>query len=105
ATCWSTASDAGAVTRMQAMSVAELRSTVLLAPGSGNLGAPPATCDPGPDATVDRYEAQDVSLSVPASNPGGLLVLSDQWYPGWTATLDGRPAAIRRGDVALRAVA
>ena len=87
------------------MSDAELRSTVVLAPGGGNPGTPPATCGPGPDATVDRYEAQDVSLSVPASNPGGLLVLSDQWYPGWTATVDGRPAAIRRGDVALRAVA
>ena len=105
ATCWSTASDAGALTRMQAMSVAELRSTVVLAPGAGNLGTPPATCNPGPDATVDRYEAQDVVLSVPPSNPGGLLVLSDQWYPGWTATVDGKPAAILRGDVALRAVA
>ncbi|HKN38576.1 MAG TPA: YfhO family protein [Acidimicrobiia bacterium] len=73
--------------------------------GAGNLGTPPARCDPGPDATVDRYEAQDVSLTVAPSNPGGLLVLSDQWYPGWTATVDGKPATILRGDVALRAVA
>jgi hypothetical protein len=104
ATCWSTASDPGALTRMQAMSVADLRSTVILAPGAGSLPTQPATCGPGPDATVERYEAQDVVVSVPASNPGGLLVLSDQWYPGWTATVDGKPAAILRGDVALRAV-
>jgi hypothetical protein len=105
ATCWSTASDAGALARMQAMSATALRSTVVLAPGAGHLGTPPATCDPGPDATINRYEAQDVSVSVAPSNPGGLLVLSDQWYPGWTATVDGKPAAILRGDVALRAVA
>jgi hypothetical protein len=104
-TCWSTLPDAGALARMKAMSVADLRSTVLLAPGTGHLPTPPDRCDPGPDATVERYETQDVTLSVPSSNPGGLLVLSDQWYPGWTATVDGKPAAIRRADVALRAVA
>jgi hypothetical protein len=109
ATCWSTASDVAALSRMQAMSVADLRSTVVLAPGAANLPPPgsrePGRCEPGPDAIVERYEAQDVVVSVPASNLGGLLVLSDQWYPGWTATLDGRPATILRGDVALRAVA
>jgi hypothetical protein len=104
-TCWSTLPDAGALARMKAMSVADLRSTVVLAPGTGHLPTPPDRCDPGPDATVERYETQDVTLSVPSSNPGGLLVLSDQWYPGWTATVDGKPAAIRRADVALRAVA
>jgi uncharacterized membrane protein YfhO len=90
---------------MKAMSVADLRSTVVLAPRTGHLPTPPDRCDPGPDATVERYETQDVALSVPSSNPGGLLVLSDQWYPGWTATVDGKPAAIRRADIALRAVA
>lgn len=36
--------------------------------------------------------------------PGGTLVLSDAWYPGWTATVDGRPVAIARYQGFLRAV-
>jgi uncharacterized membrane protein YfhO len=44
-------------------------------------------------------------MVVPASSRGGLVVLTDQWYPGWTATVDGRDAPILRVDTALRAVA
>ena len=32
-------------------------------------------------------------------------MLADQWYPGWTATLDGRDVPILRVDAALRGVA
>ncbi len=34
----------------------------------------------------------------------GLLVLSQAWYPGWVATLDGRPATLRRANGLLSAV-
>ena len=34
-----------------------------------------------------------------------LLVVSDAYYPGWTATIDGRDVAVRRANFALRAVA
>ena len=33
-----------------------------------------------------------------------MLVLSDAYYPGWTATVDGQPAPIYRVDGALRGV-
>ena len=59
----------------------------------------------GPAAALTRYDPQDVAMAVPASSPGGLVVLTDQWYPGWTATVDGRDAPILRVDTALRAVA
>ncbi len=108
--CWSVASDADALRRMQTMSGPDFQATVLVAPGPavGELGAPPASCPAGPAAVLQRYDAQDVVVSVPAGasiTSGGVVVLSDQWYPGWTATLDGRAAPILRVDVSLRGVA
>ncbi len=39
-----------------------------------------------------------------ASEDDGYLVLTDTWYPGWRAAVDGRPVPILRANVAFRAV-
>ncbi len=33
-----------------------------------------------------------------------MLTLSDQYYPGWQATIDGQPTEIVRADTVFRAV-
>ncbi len=45
--------------------------------------------------------AMEISTSTPR---GGLLVLSETYYPGWKAWLDDRPTRIYPTDIALRGV-
>lgn len=53
--------------------------------------------------TVSRYEPEAVILQATLQAPG-YLVLSDTWYPGWTATVDGQGATVERANVNSRAV-
>lgn len=41
----------------------------------------------------------ETDLSAP-----GLLVVSEIWYPGWTATVNGQPQAVERVDGLLQGV-
>jgi hypothetical protein len=54
-------------------------------------------------ASVVEYEAERIVVRVDGT--GGALLLADNWYPGWKAWIDGRPAPILVADHALRAVA
>jgi hypothetical protein len=64
---------------------------------------------PGPPAggvgTVKVLEesATRIRLQVQREGPGWLVALQT-WYPGWKATVDGRPVSVRRADVAFSAV-
>ncbi len=57
--------------------------------------------------TPADYDARDpdrVEVRVATQAPG-LLVVADTWMPGWSATLDGRPVPILRGNHAQRVIA
>jgi uncharacterized membrane protein YfhO len=50
-----------------------------------------------------RVANERVELSV-TSTARGLLVLADPYYPGWVATVDGKPAKVHLADHAFRGV-
>jgi hypothetical protein len=55
-------------------------------------------------ATISEDRPERVSAEM-TSGSAGLLVLADTFYPGWSAEVDDRPAAILRADGLFRAVA
>jgi len=54
-------------------------------------------------AHLQRYEAENIEITAHAPE-GGWLVLSDLYYPGWEATIDGNPTEIFPGNFIFRAV-
>ncbi len=80
------------------------RRTVLL---EGEPGPAPAADLPSssgdPAARILRYEPDRVVVEATAPRPGFLLLL-DTDFPGWEATVDGRPERIWRADWVFRAV-
>jgi hypothetical protein len=63
--------------------------------------------EPSPvEAKVTRYEPGhiEVDLGQPAPH-GSALMVSENYYPGWVATADGKPAVVGRADYVLIGVA
>lgn len=59
---------------------------------------------PGREVRVAEYRANRVRLNLDGG-PGGFLVLSDVWFPGWVCRIDGAEVPIYRANHAFRAVA
>lgn len=57
----------------------------------------------GGDVQITEYSPNKVLIKAWTNTPQ-LLVLSDAYYPGWQATIDGNPTKIYKADYALRAV-
>jgi hypothetical protein len=65
----------------------------------------PAPQEPAPLLVPDVAFPSPQSLSIPVTSPApALLMLSETYYPGWQATVDGQPVPILRADHVLRAV-
>ena len=53
--------------------------------------------------TLASYEPNELTYDV-RSGKGGVVVFSEVYYPGWTATVDGVPAELGRVNYILRAM-
>jgi hypothetical protein len=53
--------------------------------------------------TITSYEPNELHYDI-SSAKGGVVVFSEVYYPGWTATVDGNPVEIGRVNYVLRAI-
>ncbi|MDO8670730.1 MAG: YfhO family protein [Dehalococcoidia bacterium] len=60
----------------------------------------PSTTD---EVTIQSYQPELVKININLAAPG-LLVLTDAYYPGWQATIDGKPSPILRANYMFRAL-
>ncbi len=59
--------------------------------------------DPPGEARIVYAAPEELRIAVRLARPG-FLVVSDSWYPGWRALVDGAPAPILKANLALRAI-
>ena len=52
---------------------------------------------------ITKYMSDQIEYDVYSKN-GGVIVFSEVYYPGWTATVDGQPAQLGRANYLLRAL-
>lgn len=52
---------------------------------------------------LTKYEPNNMTYTM-SSTKGGVVVFSEVYYPGWTATIDGQPAELGRVNYILRAL-
>jgi len=92
--------DGEALGRLEGM---DLRRQALIPPEWTGLVAGAGGNADGDAVRVVARSANALELDVQATAPG-LLVVSEAWYPGWRAWVDGRAVPVARADYVLRAV-
>ena len=66
---------------------------------------PPSGGEEGVGTAELRVADSNTRVSIDVgSNKKGVLVLADSWYPGWTATVDRKPAVVFPVDLTFRGV-
>lgn len=77
---------------------------VLEIPAGYQAASPAGTPTPATNLFYTSYGAGQFGLVVDATQ-AAYVVVAEVWYPGWGATLNGKPATILRANTAFMAVA
>jgi hypothetical protein len=85
-----------------------VRAAALFAPDAAIAAAPTPEVPPAPLAlpvTVRRPAPDRITVSLASPAPAGAaLVVSENYYPGWRAIVDGKSATVERADYVLMGV-
>ena len=82
--------------------LSEMSHSVILENGKPSFSSSIGDGSPG-DVSIERYENNKIVLDVTAMKPC-LLVLTESYYPGWSALVDGAEKSIWRANSLFRAV-
>ena len=82
--------------------------TVFLTQDNDNLPSPATTDESKPSSmsgpvSVLEYSPNEIVLAASAER-AGYMVLSEVWFPGWLATVNGEPAPVLRANYTFRAL-
>ena len=93
------AHDAGEANLVMMQHLTEMRSQAVM------LGKPPAieACSGSDSVELAQHSGGWVSIRANLACPG-MVVLSDTYFPGWQAWVDGKPAEIYEVNAAMRGV-
>jgi hypothetical protein len=99
------ASDTEAVQLMQAATFDPAKTVVIHDGGKEGKreGENDPSISPSLRPSIISYSPEQVVIDVEAARDG-YLVLTDAYYPGWIAAVDGQPVEIDRADLMFRAV-
>jgi hypothetical protein len=93
--------DDGAAAEQLADPGFDSRTEVVMAPSPTAQAAAGVPLNGSAVFDLDQPERVRIAVNGPSD---GFLVLSDSWYPGWVATVDGGDVPIERANVLFRAV-
>ena len=85
---------------LEALTKTDFQTRVLLTTDDPLPPSPGGSFRP---AEVTDYRPNRVAVRLP-DGPGGWLVLTDVWYPGWVCRVDGVSVPVYRANHAFRAV-
>ena len=79
----------------------DVRRAALFDSSASIQGVEPSTLPPPLDvsASVERYDPGHITIALDRPAPAGsALIVSENYYPGWSASVDGKPAPVGRAQ-------